>query len=65
MIYYLRMALDNGKNVVVVLEGKYLTKIKERKIWRRYERNSVKVREVTAASRNIPKILRKIQENVL
>jgi RNA-directed DNA polymerase len=41
LIRYLRRALDNGKSVVVILEGKYLTKIKERKIWRRYECNPV------------------------
>jgi hypothetical protein len=43
LIRYLRRALDNGKSVVVVLEGKYLTKIKKREIWRRYECNSVKI----------------------
>lgn len=43
MIRYLRQALDNGKNVLVILEESYLTKIKERKIWRRYECNSVKI----------------------
>ncbi len=34
---YLRVALDNNKSVVLVLERQYLTKIKKREIWRRYE----------------------------
>lgn len=51
LIRYLQRALDNGKSVLVILEGKYLTKIKERKIWRRYECNSVKIKEVTCCRR--------------
>lgn len=37
MVRYLRHALDTDKSVVVVMEGKYLTGIKERGVCRRYE----------------------------
>lgn len=40
---YLYQALSNGKSVMVILEGDYLAKIKERKIWRRYEGESDKI----------------------
>ena len=35
--HYRQLALSKGKNVVVIFEGRYISKIKERKIWRRYE----------------------------
>lgn len=37
MKYYLRQATNKGKEVVVVREGEYLSRIKERIVWRRYE----------------------------
>ncbi len=37
LVCYLRRALNTGKSVIVVQEGNYLTKIKKREIWRRYE----------------------------
>jgi hypothetical protein len=42
---YLHQALSNAINVMVVLEGEYLARIKERKIWRRYEYESGKIYE--------------------
>jgi RNA-directed DNA polymerase len=43
MLKYLHQALSNAINVMVVLEGEYLARIKERKIWRRYEYESGKI----------------------
>lgn len=37
MSFYLKKALNHNKNIVVILEGQYLTKIKKRELWRRYE----------------------------
>ena len=62
-ILYLRRALDNGKSVVVILEGKYLTNIKERKIWCRYECNSVdNVHSERLGTRNV-ELQRKDRKN--
>ncbi len=37
MSFYLKKALNHNKNIVVILEREYLTKIKKRELWRRYE----------------------------
>nr|MBF0222772.1 hypothetical protein [Desulfobulbaceae bacterium] len=37
MAQYMLCAIGAGKSVVVILEDQYLMKIKERRIWRRFE----------------------------
>ncbi len=38
MNHYLQLAIGKGIDVVIVREGNYLARIKERTVWRRYER---------------------------
>ncbi|MEA2083535.1 MAG: hypothetical protein U9O82_04705 [Thermodesulfobacteriota bacterium] len=40
---YLQKTLRHSKSVMVILEGEYVARIKERKIWRRYECESGRI----------------------